>query len=144
MCKITRWEVSMLSLWPHYQNWLLSTCICHLIRENNSFVMIWMCIEIQSWANYMLTSIHIFYLATKQIHLVTDGRKGGLLLFSDALGLKISHSRSGHTHYKFLLLAHNARYWSAHHTWQTRFFKVPSVQHWYTGFVVFSQFLGRQ
>jgi len=29
-------------------------------------------------------------------------------------------------------VAHSARYWSAHHTWQTRFFNVPSVKHWYT------------
>jgi len=36
-------------------------------------------------------------------------------------------------------VAHSARYWSAHHTWQTRFFNVPSVKHWYTG----AFFLGR-
>jgi len=36
-------------------------------------------------------------------------------------------------------VAHSARYWSAHHTWQTRFFNEPSVKHWYTG----AFFLGR-
>jgi len=55
---------------------------------------------------------------------------GVLRLFNDALGH--SHSASGHTDCKFLLVAHSAIYWSAHHIWQTRFFNVPSEKHWYT------------
>ena len=50
-----------------------------------------------------------------------------------------AHSASGHTVSWFLLVAHSARYWSAHHTWQTRFFNMPSVKHWYMG----ALFLGR-
>jgi len=38
-----------------------------------------------------------------------------LLLFSDALG-RFVHWASGHTDCKFLLVAHGARYRSAHHT----------------------------
>ena len=39
----------------------------------------------------------------------------------------------------FLSIAHSARYLSDHYAWQTRFFNVPSVKHWYTG----AFFLGR-
>jgi len=61
-----------------------------------------------------------------------------LLLFSDALG-RFAHSASRHTACYFLLVAHSARYWSAHHTWQTRFRNVLSVKHWHTE----AFFLGR-
>jgi len=44
-------------------------------------------------------------------------------LFNDTLGH--SYSASGHTDCMFLLVAHIARYWSANHTWHTRFLDVP-------------------
>jgi len=55
-----------------------------------------------------------------------------LLLFRDALG-RFAPSAPGYRDCLFLLVAHSARYWSSHHTWQTRFFYVPSVKHWFTG-----------
>ena len=43
---------------------------------------------------------------------------GCMRLFNDALG-HLTYSALGHTHCQFLLVAHSARYSSAHHTWQT-------------------------
>jgi len=64
---------------------------------------------------------------------------GGGYCFCLATHSGFADSAPGHSDSKFLLVAHSARYWSAHHTWQTRFFKMPSVKHWHTG----AFFLGR-
>ena len=60
-----------------------------------------------------------------------------MLFFSDAL--ELWPFGLGANKLLVSLAAHSARYWSAHHTWHTRFFNVLRVKHWYTG----AFFLGR-
>ena len=120
------------NLWENIQNKWNNTCL----TEGDCF---------QGYT-YMILEMHTplffqFSLSKRRcvclMCLLT--RKGGGYCFCLATHSGFAHSVSGHTDSYFLLVAHSARYWSAHHTWQTRFFNVASVKHWYMG----AFFLGR-